>query len=71
MAFDSNKPVGLVSDTPCGARTKKGTPCRTRTVFKSGRCKWHGGLSTGPQTEAGKEQARVNGRLGGRPRKVR
>lgn len=53
----------------CGARTKAGTPCKQRGLYQSGRCIWHGGLSTGPKTEAGKEQARINGRKGGRPRK--
>jgi hypothetical protein len=37
--------------------------------YKGGRCKWHGGCSTGPKTDAGKEQARINGRKGGRPKK--
>lgn len=54
-------------DYTCGARTRAGTPCRQRAVFSNGRCKFHGGLSTGPITEAGKAQARENGKLGGRP----
>ena len=54
---------------PCGAKTRAGTPCQQRAIFENGRCKWHGGLSTGPKTEAGKQQSRINGRLGGRPRK--
>lgn len=58
-------------DMTCGARTKAGTPCRQRALYGSGRCKWHGGLSTGPTTEAGKEQARINGRMGGRPKKAK
>lgn len=52
----------------CGARTRDGTPCKSKAIYASGRCKWHGGLSTGPRTEAGKDQARINGRKGGRPR---
>lgn len=55
----------------CGAKTQAGTPCKLTTLYDSGRCKWHGGLSTGPKTEAGKEQSRINGRKGGRPRKVK
>lgn len=55
----------------CGAKTQAGTPCKLTTLYDSGRCKWHGGLSTGPKTEAGKEQSRINGRNGGRPRKVK
>jgi hypothetical protein len=53
----------------CSAKTQAGTPCKQRAIFKNGRCKWHGGLSTGPKTEAGKEQSRINGRKGGRPKK--
>lgn len=53
----------------CGAKTRKGTPCKQKGIFKSGRCKLHGGMSTGPKTQAGKEQMRINGRKGGRPRK--
>lgn len=56
-------------DLQCGARTRAGTPCKQTAIYENGRCKWHGGLATGPKTEAGKEQARINGRRGGRPRK--
>ena len=38
----------------CGARTRKGTPCRARAVEGRQRCRLHGGMSTGPKTEAGK-----------------
>jgi hypothetical protein len=38
----------------CGARTRRGTACRCRGVGRGGRCKFHGGLSTGPRTAAGK-----------------
>lgn len=53
----------------CGAKTRAGTPCRQKTIYWNGRCKFHGGMATGPTTEAGKEQCRINGRKGGRPRK--
>ena len=53
----------------CSAKTKAGTPCKLTSIYANGRCKWHGGCSTGPKTEAGKEQARINGRRGGRPKK--
>lgn len=43
---------------PCGAWTRAGTPCRQKATWKSGRCKLHGGLSTGPKTEEGKERIR-------------
>lgn len=53
----------------CGAKTRAGTPCKLTAVFLNGRCKLHGGLSTGPTSEAGKAVARENGKRGGRPRK--
>jgi hypothetical protein len=53
----------------CGARTRAGTPCKMRNFRARGRCRLHGGLSTGPKTEAGRRQSAENGRKGGRPRK--
>ncbi len=44
----------------CGAKTRKGTPCRTSRLFPNGRCKNHGGLSTGPRTTEGKMKAKRN-----------
>ncbi len=38
----------------CGARTRAGTPCKRRDLYRNGRCKLHGGLSTGPRTAEGK-----------------
>ena len=32
----------------CGAKTRKGTPCRA-AAMKNGRCRMHGGKSTGPR----------------------
>ncbi|MDZ5432879.1 HGGxSTG domain-containing protein [Pseudomonas fluorescens] len=34
----------------CGAKTRAGTPCKRRDLYKSGRCRLHGGLSTGPKS---------------------
>lgn len=45
----------------CGARTRAGTPCKMTALYQCGRCKLHGGLSTGPRTEAGKSIAARNG----------
>ncbi|MDF1718659.1 MAG: HGGxSTG domain-containing protein [Antarcticimicrobium sp.] len=39
----------------CGARTRKGTPCRARAMPGKTRCRFHGGLSTGPKTREGRE----------------
>ncbi len=40
--------------SPCGARTRKGTPCRAKALSGKQRCKFHGGKSTGPRTVEGK-----------------
>ncbi|MDF2495070.1 MAG: hypothetical protein K0S66_2004 [Sphingomonas sp.] len=44
----------------CGARTRAGQPCRRTDLADSGRCRFHGGASTGPKTQAGKDRARAN-----------
>lgn len=45
----------------CGAKNRRGEPCRARVVWdeerdlpRNGRCKSHGGLSTGPRTDEGR-----------------
>ena len=47
----------------CGARCRDGTPCQAPPVWDSrldrpvnGRCRMHGGLSTGPKTEEGRRR---------------
>ncbi len=50
----------------CGARSRKGTPCKNLSIYANGRCKFHGGLSTGPKTEAGKRKVAANGRRAGK-----
>jgi len=45
----------------CGARTRKGTPCQQKGLYKNSRCKLHGGLSTGPKTNEGKRKSSLNG----------
>lgn len=42
----------------CGAKTRKGTPCRAKSVPGKGRCKFHGGMSTGARTPEGLERIR-------------
>lgn len=44
----------------CGAKTRQGTPCKNTRLYNNGRCKNHGGLSTGPRTEEGKTRALAN-----------
>ncbi len=36
----------------CGARTRAGKPCQS-PAMGNGRCRMHGGASTGPRTAAG------------------
>jgi hypothetical protein len=45
----------------CGARTRAGTPCKHTVIYANGRCKFHGGLSTGPVSAEGKARAAMNG----------
>lgn len=40
----------------CGARTRKGTACRSRPIPGKRRCRFHGGLSTGPKSPAGRNR---------------
>ena len=48
----------LFPDGLCGAKNRRGLPCKIRlAVFKckngNWRCRYHGGLSTGPKTAEG------------------
>jgi hypothetical protein len=42
----------------CGARTRAGAPCRA-AAMPAGRCRIHGGASTGPRTAEGLERMRA------------
>lgn len=46
---------------PCGAKTRAGTPCKRTDIYANGRCKLHGGLSTGPTSAEGLARAALNG----------
>jgi hypothetical protein len=58
--------IRLVGRKHCGARTRKGTPCKRAPsigedgIPLNGRCKLHGGSSTGPLTEQGRAKAALN-----------
>ena len=54
----------------CGARTRAGTPCRRTALLPAGRCRLHGGRSTGPRTVEGKARSAANGRCPKRKGKV-
>lgn len=43
---------------PCGATTSAGTPCKITVLYRNGRCKLHGGMSTGAKTKAGRKRQR-------------
>jgi hypothetical protein len=42
----------------CGAFTRKRTRCQS-PAMRNGRCRMHGGKSTGPRTPEGKERSRM------------
>jgi hypothetical protein len=44
----------------CGARNRRGYPCRQRELFPNGRCRYHGGLSAGPKTTEGRAWSLAN-----------
>ncbi len=51
------QPGDFLAAPRCGARTRAGCSCR-QPAMKNGRCRMHGGLSTGPRTAAGRERCR-------------
>lgn len=54
----NGNPPGDFSKAPrCGAKTRSGTPCQA-PAMKNGRCRLHGGKSTGPKTPEGLERSR-------------
>ena len=57
--FNAKQPAQKPAAT-CGARAKSGHPCRSKGLRPNGRCKWHGGCSTGPTTAVGKQRALAN-----------
>lgn len=48
----------------CGARKRNGMACGSTTLCANGRCKFHGGASTGPRTPEGRARALQNLTLG-------
>lgn len=45
----------------CGARRRRdGKPCEALSVPGKRRCKWHGGMSTGPRSAEGKAKVAAN-----------
>jgi hypothetical protein len=54
---NNNPPGDLRNAQRCGAKTRQGTPCKG-PAMKNGRCRMHGGKSTGPRTPEGLEKCR-------------
>lgn len=58
ILLKNGNPQGNPMNAPrCGAKTRKGTPCRG-PAMANGRCRMHGGKSTGPRTPEGLERSR-------------
>lgn len=54
---NDNPPGDFMKAPRCGAKTRKGMPCLA-PAMKNGRCRLHGGKSTGPRTPEGIERIR-------------
>jgi hypothetical protein len=54
---NNNAPGDFMKASRCRAKTRKGTPCQA-PAMKNGRCRLHGGKSTGPKTLEGIERIR-------------
>lgn len=52
MTDDTHDPMVPRSENQCGARTRQGGSCG-QPAMRNGRCRFHGGLSTGPRTAEG------------------
>ena len=50
--------------TRCNATTRKGKPCQAEGSGKGGRCRFHGGMSTGPKSPEGKARSLAAAREG-------
>lgn len=63
-AWRTNRPPAERREKPrCGARTRGargGRPCQAQGIGAGGRCKFHGGMSTGPRTDEGRARALAN-----------
>jgi hypothetical protein len=54
---NGNPPGDFTKALRCGARTRRGSRCKC-PAMSNGRCRLHGGLSTGPRTAEGIERIR-------------
>lgn len=72
-AWKTNRPPAERREkVRCGARTRGargGRPCQAQGIGAGGRCKFHGGMSTGPTSEEGRARALANLRQNAKPSK--
>ena len=54
---NGNPPGDFLKAPRCGAKTRSGTTCQC-PAMANGRCRLHGGLSTGPKTAEGIDRIR-------------
>ena len=54
---NGNPPGDFTKAPRCGAKNRRGTPCQA-PAMRNGRCRLHGGKSTGPKTPEGLERLR-------------
>jgi hypothetical protein len=54
---NKNQPGDFSKAPRCGARTRRGTQCQS-PAMANGRCRMHGGKSTGPRSIEGLERSR-------------
>ena len=56
---NGNEPFDLRQVQRCGAQSKRtGLPCQ-QPAMANGRCRLHGGWSTGPRTKEGRDRQRI------------
>ena len=56
MVSDQTSPSRRKGRRLCGAKTRAGSCCQVRAEPGKARCRFHGGKSTGPKTEAGRNR---------------
>lgn len=54
VALTANASCDKKINQRCGAQTRNGIPCKSKVLPGKTRCKFHGGLSTGPKTAEGR-----------------
>ena len=56
---NGNQAVDLTTLPRCGAKTRRGSACQRIARKVSGRCRLHGGVSTGPKTHEGLNRSKT------------